>query len=96
MIEPVRKKCTNRLIQYINERHVMDSLILMARPEPSLGYSVLRARAVEVPFPIRASRALLTGMRQSIKVRVLLVDHVLPCKNRDTMAACSAVLFTGF
>ena len=24
MIEPVRKKCTNRLIQYINERHVME------------------------------------------------------------------------
>jgi hypothetical protein len=23
MIEPVRKKCTNRLIQYINECHVM-------------------------------------------------------------------------
>jgi hypothetical protein len=23
MIEPVRKKCTNRLIRYINERHVM-------------------------------------------------------------------------
>ena len=24
MIEPVRKKCTNRLIQYINKRHVME------------------------------------------------------------------------